>query len=296
MATSSRCSRRDRWGFAWSPDSTRLAVWGTCGREIDVYGVDGDRQASLPLPRRMAPHYDAGPVSGCPTARRSSCTACRRAARRDRPARLSAGPWAGDLLAGRDSRRRGHGSLTSPSSTPRVRSCRRWMRVWTAWQPGRRTERIFASLSHGELNVVEAASGNVTVLTEATAALNGGDEILAPGFSPQGDRILTRPATVPGARGPLEHRRRRLRRPPSRRYWDVPEGDWFSPIQAALRRSDDGSREGADRQAVAASPSSPSRRRAGSAAPHGEPAEPFSSGPPFIVHSFTCSCFILRTA
>jgi hypothetical protein len=49
----------------------------------------------------------------------------------------------------------------------------------------------FASLSHGELNVVDAASGTVTVLPEATAALEGGDEILGiRGFSPQGDRIL----------------------------------------------------------------------------------------------------------
>jgi hypothetical protein len=28
---------------------------------IDVYGIDGERQASLPLPRRMMPHYDSGP-------------------------------------------------------------------------------------------------------------------------------------------------------------------------------------------------------------------------------------------
>ena len=58
----------------------------------------------------------------------------------------------------------------------------------------------FASLSHGELNVVDAASGTVTVLPEATAALDGGDEILGiRGFSPQGDRILY--ATSDGAGG-----------------------------------------------------------------------------------------------
>ena len=57
-----------------------------------------------------------------------------------------------------------------------------------AWSPD---GEHFASLSHGELNVVDAASGTVTVLPEATAALDGGDEILGiRGFSPQGDRIL----------------------------------------------------------------------------------------------------------
>ncbi len=50
-----------------------------------------------------------------------------------------------------------------------------------AWSPdGDR----FASASFGELNVVDVASGTVTVLTEARAVLG------VQGFSPQGDRIL----------------------------------------------------------------------------------------------------------
>ena len=75
-----------------------------------------------------------------------------------------------------------------------------------------------ASLSHGELNVVDAASGTVTALPEATAALDGGDEILGiRGFSPQGDRILYRHGRCRRQCGPLEHRRQRLRHPPCRR-------------------------------------------------------------------------------
>lgn len=57
-----------------------------------------------------------------------------------------------------------------------------------AWSPD--GERL-ASLSHGELNVVDVASGTVTVMTEATAALDDGRVILGVrGFSPQGDRIV----------------------------------------------------------------------------------------------------------
>lgn len=40
-----------RGGFTWSPDSTRIAVWGgPYGQTLDVYGVDGSQQASLPNP------------------------------------------------------------------------------------------------------------------------------------------------------------------------------------------------------------------------------------------------------
>jgi hypothetical protein len=56
------------------------------------------------------------------------------------------------------------------------------------WSPG--GER-FASLFHGELYVVDVASGTAKMLPEARAALGDGDMILGVrGFSSQGDRIL----------------------------------------------------------------------------------------------------------
>jgi dipeptidyl aminopeptidase/acylaminoacyl peptidase len=42
-------------GLAWSPDSTRVAVWETLNPMIGVYGVDGVRQASLPSPLTRTP-------------------------------------------------------------------------------------------------------------------------------------------------------------------------------------------------------------------------------------------------
>jgi Tol biopolymer transport system component len=38
------------WEIAWSPDSTRVAVWIRFGETIGVFGVDGERQALLTMP------------------------------------------------------------------------------------------------------------------------------------------------------------------------------------------------------------------------------------------------------
>ena len=178
------------WGFAWAPDSTRVAVWKTFGRTIDVYGVVGDRQASLRLPPRMAPHYDSDPGVWMP----------------DGSALLLYGMFVVPLdgSAPHDAALPGQATY-SPNGTrvavvtgnsitvldaagSLVSEVDKRLDGVDAWSPD---EEHFASLSHGELNVVDVASGSVTVLPEATAALNGGNEILGiRGFSPQGDRIL----------------------------------------------------------------------------------------------------------
>jgi Tol biopolymer transport system component len=56
----------------------------------------------------------------------------------------------------------------------------------------------FAMIAHGELNVVDVASGTVTVLTGASAPLNGHAILGIRGFSPQGDRILYATGDVVG--------------------------------------------------------------------------------------------------
>jgi WD40 repeat protein len=174
------------WGFTWSPDSTRVAVWEPA-LTIGVYGVDGERQASLPMPTVTGGGNDAGP-GWMP----------------DGSALLLYG-YAVVPLDGSAGHELSRGRSYSPDGTLVAVGKHNSTAIIEAdsspvsevhaplfpeaWSPdGDR----FASLSdHGELNVVDVASGTVTVLTEAKAALDPGLEMLAvQGFSPQGDRIL----------------------------------------------------------------------------------------------------------
>jgi Tol biopolymer transport system component len=50
------------WQIAWSPDSTRIAVWVRWGETIGVYGLDAARQTVLPSPRGLMPTGDHDPV------------------------------------------------------------------------------------------------------------------------------------------------------------------------------------------------------------------------------------------
>jgi Tol biopolymer transport system component len=192
------------WGFTWSPDSTRVAVWDPA-LTIGVYGVAGERQASLPVPTVTGGGNDDGP-GWMP----------------DGSALLLFGyavvPLDGSAgyelsLGGLDPSSGGQATYSPDGSRVAVVTGNS-ITVFDAegslvsevdgrldgveaWSPD---GEHFASLSHGELNVVDAASGTVTVLPEATAALDGGDEILGiGGFSPEGDRILY--ATSDGAGG-----------------------------------------------------------------------------------------------
>jgi Tol biopolymer transport system component len=50
------------WEIAWSPDSTRVAVWVRFGETIGVYGLDGERQALLTMPSEFALQGDNDPI------------------------------------------------------------------------------------------------------------------------------------------------------------------------------------------------------------------------------------------
>jgi Tol biopolymer transport system component len=50
------------WGIAWSPDSTRVAVWVRFGETIGVYGLDGERQALLTMPSGFSLQGDYDPI------------------------------------------------------------------------------------------------------------------------------------------------------------------------------------------------------------------------------------------
>jgi Tol biopolymer transport system component len=52
----------DGWSVAWSPDSTRLAVWVQFGARIGIFGLDGVRQALLALPPQCIVGGDYDPV------------------------------------------------------------------------------------------------------------------------------------------------------------------------------------------------------------------------------------------
>ena len=49
------------WDVAWSPDSTRVATW-VSERTVGVYGLDGKREALLPLPRGFGVYRDGDPT------------------------------------------------------------------------------------------------------------------------------------------------------------------------------------------------------------------------------------------
>jgi Tol biopolymer transport system component len=190
------------WGFTWSPDSTLVAVW-EAGGTIGVYGVDGERQASLRLP----------PVGGGDDSAPGWMP--------DGSALLVGGSLVVPLdgSAGYELSLGGHAASYSPDGT-RIAVLRHnsitvidadgspvsevdgidGVDAWAdAWSPdGDRFALVWqsppgdgSSPREGDLIVVDVASGTVTVLPEATAALNDGDQIEGvPGFSPQGDRIL----------------------------------------------------------------------------------------------------------
>ena len=192
------------WGLTWSPDSTRVAVWKTM-ETLGVYGVDGERQA-MPMPPVTGGGNDAAPrwmpdgsallVFGYAVVPLDESAGYE----------LSLGGQAtyspdGTRVAVFDN----HDSVVVyDADGSRVSEVdARLAGPVEAWSPvGDR----FAALSHGELIVVEVASGTVTVLTKARAALDDGDEILeVRGFSPEGDRILYEAVHSNGVNAPFSN-------------------------------------------------------------------------------------------
>jgi Tol biopolymer transport system component len=170
----------DGWGLTWSPDSMRIAVWERRADRIGVYGIDGERQASLRVPPVPGGGSDAAP-GWMP----------------DGSALLLWGylvvPLDGgagyDLSLGDQATYSPDGtrvavvegnSITVYDADGSTVSEVEGLSGVDAWSPdGER----FASVSRRfELVVVDATSGQVTVVTETVTGVRG--------FSPQGDRIL----------------------------------------------------------------------------------------------------------
>jgi Tol biopolymer transport system component len=180
------------WEIAWSPDSTRVAVWDGWFETIGVYGLDGARQRQLTMPPEWTPSGDHDPAwmpngtsllvenvelpldGGTPRQLRL-------------PGDLEDFSPDGSLVAYIT-----HRSLTvarSDGSEPRE-VLGEWAGSLT-WSPT--GDRIaFTTRAPGdasitnELRVIDVATGSVTLLTEAER----GSSLRVIGFSPQGDRIL----------------------------------------------------------------------------------------------------------
>lgn len=179
------------WGFTWSPDSTRVVVWDPALR-IGVYGFDGERYASLPEPTVTRGSNDAAPEwmpdgSALLLYGYAVVPLDGSAGHELSPGKRTYSPdgtrYAVDMghtfaIYDADESRVSEASVRPDPTDPSV----------DAWSPD--GERL-ASLTNGELNVVDVASGTVTALPEARAAIDDSDEIVdVLGFSPQGDRVL----------------------------------------------------------------------------------------------------------
>jgi Tol biopolymer transport system component len=177
------------WEIAWSPDSTRVAVWIRFGETIGVFGVDGERQALLTMPRgwRQAGDHDPNwspdgkslllqglviPIDGSTPF----------------PRPLSGGKYSPDGSRVAKATRKSLVVAEADGSNPQavfdggVRE--------PVWSPtGDRIAFITWTRGSGaesQLRVLDVATGAVTLLAEADG-LDGLDVI---DFSPEGDRIL----------------------------------------------------------------------------------------------------------
>ena len=182
------------WDIAWSPDSTRVAVWDDYVETtftIGVYGLDGTRKRQLTMPSGWAPSGDHDPV-WMPDGSSLRVDDVEVPLDGGTPRQL---PWDqaayspdGSHVAYLDDR-----SLMvarSDGSEPREVFGRY---VWDpTWSP---TGDRIAFMTHGrgdqdfaELRVLDVTTGSVTLLIEAERGAWLGLYVI--GFSPQGDRIL----------------------------------------------------------------------------------------------------------
>jgi Tol biopolymer transport system component len=192
-------------GWSWSPDSMRLAVWGHFRQTVDVYGVDGVRQASLPSPlsggvTENAPEWmpDGSallvvggtppseivvPIDGSPAYEFAGW----------RPDGLSAASPDGTRVVVLGDRigfsHSGFSAVVTDADGAPVSEVDVPLRSVPVWSPD--GDRFASTNRWGDLVLVDAASGKVTVLTKAKATLSEGEYVNAVrGFSPRGDRIL----------------------------------------------------------------------------------------------------------
>ena len=176
------------WRIAWSPDSTRVAVWDSLydpPSTIGVYGLDGARQTQLTMPSGYDPHGDYDPV-WMPDGTSVWMDGWALPVDGSTPRQLPFGgdPYAtfspdGSLVAYSENR----SLMVARSDGSEPRAVFGGWAEYSAWSPT--GDRI--AFSDGEsLRLLDVATGEVTRLTEGER----GTDLWVKGFSPEGDRVL----------------------------------------------------------------------------------------------------------
>jgi Tol biopolymer transport system component len=203
------------WLVSWSPDSTRVATWVELWQTIGIYGLDGIRQALIPLPSQCASSGDWDPVWSPDSSSSVMASACEvpidggapRRVPADNPRRFTRYPaytpdgsrvaftlGFGNSLVIAEADGTELRVLVGAESTP-TDAHHYFNPIWSP--AGDRVAYVWASgpiydeagnpvPNTFELRTVDVASGTVTSLTSA----QGWFPISPIRFSPSGDRIL----------------------------------------------------------------------------------------------------------
>ena len=221
---------REGWEIAWSPDSTRVAVWDVTFETIGVYGLDGARRAQLTMPPGWTPSGDHDPKwmpDGTSVWVENWELPLDGSAPRELP--VARGRSVCHLLARRIARRVQHQRITDGCAVRRLRTSRGVRRGVVRGRLGppmvrdRRSDRVRDERPRQCMVVRRTARRRCSNRLGDTADRRGAWS------EPPRHRVLTagRPHPFPEGRGPrefvVEHRRRRFRRPPRRRR-DVARG------------------------------------------------------------------------
>lgn len=194
------------WNVAWSPDSTRVAVWDTWPKTIGIYGVDGVRQTELTMPTGWEPSGDYDP-EWMPDG--TSLRLHDMEVPIDGSTPRRAFPWSaqyspdGSHVASFD---RGSLIVARRDGSEREDVQRHWAPIDdVVWSP---TGDLMAFATGGpadpspasDLRLLDVSTGSVSVLMRGEQ----GTELRVIGFSPHGDRVLfSRSSAANGGRASL---------------------------------------------------------------------------------------------
>jgi TolB protein len=175
------------WRIAWSPDSTRVAVWDDFEQTIGIYSLHGVRRGQLTVPPGMVAGGDYDPVWS-PDGKSVLVPNAVEVPLDGNPARRL--PWHGPTTFSPDGSQVVYntgGSLVlaeaDGSNPQKVFGGRAGSPIWSSTG-----DRIaFTLVSGQEFHVVDVATGTVTMVAHAETA---SETVHVLDFSPRGDEIL----------------------------------------------------------------------------------------------------------
>ena len=182
------------WNIAWSPDSTRVAVWDVVFESIGVYGIEGARQTQLTIPPGSLASGDHDPVwmpDGTALMVPNVEVPLDGGTPRQLPLPARAG-WTAYSPNGSHVAYSASRSLTvarADGFEPRaVFGDWAWKPTWSPTGDRIAFVTDVGRKGFAELRVVDVATGSVSLVTEAERGTWLGVSVI--GFSPEGDRIL----------------------------------------------------------------------------------------------------------